>query len=201
VCRRNRCAGLCGVTDSEESSSKSLSEGGTGVRTQWAVYLATAMLAGAAGGTVLGPAPVGAVAREIVELQQDVQQLMQGQKDLQTAIAQNSAVQKTLLELSLDSVSKLSVTMGTLQKSVQEMQANSGARLDTMSTQVQGLSDNLQEMQARMGKLNQLLTDALNAIQGIDAKLAGSTPTPAVAPGGKVPKGYGTPSDAPLTGH
>src|ERR1700730_15542653 len=100
------------------------------------------MLAGASGGALLAPAPVGGVAREIIELQQEVQQLMQEQKDLQTAIAQETAVQKTLIELSLDSVNKLDGTMGTVQKSVQEMQANSGTRLDTMSTQIQGLSEN-----------------------------------------------------------
>lgn len=139
------------------------------------------MLAGATGGALLAPAPVGAVAREIVELQQGVQQLMQGQKDLQTAIAQESAVQKTLIELSLDSVSKLSGTMDTVQKSVQEMHANSGARLDTMSTQVQGLSESLQEVQARIGKLNQQLTDAQNSIQSIETKLDCSIPAPAGA--------------------
>ncbi len=43
------------------------------------------MLAGALGGALLAPAPVGAVAREIVELQQSVNQLIQGQKAMQTA--------------------------------------------------------------------------------------------------------------------
>ena len=71
------------------------------MRTQWLVYLASSMLAGAAGGALLAPAPVGAVAREIVELQQGVQQLMQGQKDLQTAIAQEIAVEKTLIEVAI----------------------------------------------------------------------------------------------------
>ena len=158
------------------------------MRMQWVVYLATAMLAGAVGGALLAPAPVGAVAREIVELQQGVQQLMQEQKDLQTAVAQETAVQKTLMELSIDSVSKLGGTMGMVQKSVQEMQANSGARLDTMSTQVQGISDNLQEMHARMGKLNQQLTDAQNSIQSIDAKLDCSLSVPAGGLDGKNPK-------------
>ena len=143
------------------------------------------MLAGAAGGALLAPAPVGAVAREIVELQQGVQQLMQGQKDLKTAIAQESAVQKTLIELSLDSVSKLSGTMDTVQKTVQEMHANSGARLDTMSTQVQGLSESLQDVQARIGKLNQQLTDAQNSIQSLENKLDCSMPAPAGAPDSK----------------
>jgi len=158
------------------------------VRTQWLVYLATAMLAGATGNALLAPAPVGAVAREIVELQQGVQQLMQGQKDLQSAIAQESAVQKTLTELSLDSVNKLSGTIGTMQKSVQEMQANSGAQEDTMTTKVQSLSESLQDVQARMGKLNQQLTDAQNSIQSIDAKLDCSLSAPTAVPDGKYPK-------------
>ena len=158
------------------------------MRTQWFVYLAIAMIAGAAGGALFAPAPVGAVAREIVELQQGVQQLMLGQKDLQSAIAQESAVQKTLTELSLDSVNKLNGTMGTVQKSVQEIQANFGARLDTMSTQVQGISENLQDVQARMGKLNQQVTDAQNSIRSIDAKLDCSLSAPVGAPDGKYPK-------------
>ena len=146
-------------------------------------YVAAAMLAGALGGALLGPAPVGAVAREIVELQQSVNQLIQGQKDMQTAMAQNAAVDKTLMEQSMDTVNKMTGTMMALQKTVQDMQASSGARLDTMSTQIQGISDNLQETLARMGKLNQQLADAQNAIQGIDAKLASSAPPPAsIAP-------------------
>ena len=143
-------------------------------------YVGAAMLAGALGGALLGPAPVGAVAREIVELQQSVNQLIQGQKDLQTAMAQNAAVDKTLMEQSMDTVNKMTGTMMGLQKTVQDMQASSGARLDTMSTQIQGISDNLQETLARMGKLNQQLADAQNAIQGIDAKLAGNAPPPPV---------------------
>src|SRR5689334_3862932 len=158
------------------------------MRKRWIVYLGAAMLAGALGGTLLGPAPVGAVAREIVELQQSVNQLIQGQKDMQTTLAQNAAVEKTLMEQSMDTVNKLTGNMMALQKTMQDMQANSGARLDTMSTQIQGISDNLQETLARMGKLNQQLTDAQNAIQGIDAKLASNAPPPvATAPGAGAP--------------
>jgi tol-pal system protein YbgF len=162
------------------------------MRKRWVVYLAAAMLAGALGGTLLGPAPVGAVAREIVELQQSINQLIQGQKDMQTTLAQNAAVEKTLMEQSMDTVNKLTGNMMALQKTMQDMQANSGARLDTMSTQIQGISDNLQETLARMGKLNQQLTDAQNAIQGIDAKLASSSAPPpvATAPGAGAPGAF-----------
>ena len=114
------------------------------MRKRSVIYIGVAMLAGAMGGALLGPAPVGAVAREIVELQQSVNQLIQGQQALQTAITQNEAVEKTLIEQSTRFRQQAQrLPWAALQKTVQDMQATSGARLDTMSTQVQGVSDNL----------------------------------------------------------
>ncbi len=140
------------------------------------------MLAGAVGGALLAPTPVGAVAREIIELQRDVASLLQAQRDLQRSVDEKHAVLKTLLEQSLDSNSKLNTTMGSLQKTMQDVQANSGARLDSMATQVQGLSDNLDEVKARLGKLNQQLAEVQSTLQSLDAKVAGGTP--AGGPGG-----------------
>lgn len=136
------------------------------------------MLVSALAGSLIGPKPALAVAREIIELQRDVTSLLQGQKDLQQQMTQDHTVQKTLIEQSSDSVNKLNATMSSVQKSVQDVQANSGTRLDTMSTQVQGLSDNLEEIKSRIGKLNQQLVDLQNSVQNIDARLSGGTPTP-----------------------
>jgi tol-pal system protein YbgF len=132
-----------------------------------------AVLAGALGGSLIGPRPAEAVAREIIELQHDVTSLLQGQKDLSTQMTQDHTVMKTLVEQSGDTVGKLNGTMSALQKSMQDVQANSGARLDTMSTQVQGLSDNLEEIKSRLGKLNQQLVDLQNTVQSLDAKVSG----------------------------
>src|SRR5215470_8741151 len=118
-----------------------------------------ALVVGALLGSLMGPSPVQAVAREIIELQRDVTSLLQGQKDLSTQITQDHTVMRTLVEQSSDNVGKLASTMSGLQKSVQDVQANGGARLDTMSTQIQGVSDNLEEIKSRMGKLNQQLVD------------------------------------------
>src|ERR1700719_4370951 len=152
------------------------------MRTRWILFFGAAMLAGALGGTLFGPAPAGAVAREIIELQTGVNQLIQGQQAMQTAITQNNAVEKTLIEQSLDSVNKLSVSMATVQKNTQDLSAASGARLDTMGTQVQGLSDNVADLQARLGKLDQKLTDVQNTLQNVDSKLASPAPAPNLAP-------------------
>src|SRR5216684_3425322 len=133
-----------------------------------------AVLAGALGGSLIGPHPAEAVAREIIELQRDVTSLLQGQKDLATQVTQDNTVMKTLISQSNDNVAKLASSVGSMQKSVQDVQANSGARLDTMSTQVQGLSDNLEEIKSRLGKLNQQLVDLQNSVQSLDAKISGT---------------------------
>src|SRR5271170_6229490 len=137
---------------------------------------AAAVFAGAIGGSLVGPKPAEAVAREIIDLQRDVTTLLQGQKDMSDQTLKDHTVLKTLVEQASDNVGKLNATMGSVQKSVQDVQANSGARLDTMSTQVQGLSDNLEEIKSRLGKLNQQLVDLQSAVQSIDAKISGSAP-------------------------
>ena len=150
-----------------------------------------AVLAGALGGSLIGPRPAEAVAREIIELQRDVTSILQGQKDLSTQMTQDHTVMKTLVEQSGDTVGKLNGTMSALQKSMQDVQANSGARLDTMSTQVQGLSDNLEEIKSRLGKLNQQLVDLQNTVQSLDAKVSGGGGTAPTA-GGSYPQPSGT---------
>ncbi len=154
------------------------------MRTRNILLFSGAMFASAVAGSLVGPRPALAVAREIIELQRDITTLLQGQKDMQTQMTQDHTVQRTLIEQSSDSVIKLNTTMSGLQKSVQDVQANSGTRLDTMSTQVQGLSDNLEEIKSRIGKLNQQLVDLQNSVQNIDARLAGGAPGGTSAPTG-----------------
>src|SRR6184192_3307648 len=138
-----------------------------------------AIFVGAVCGSLIGPRPVAAVSREIIDLQRDVTSLLQGQKDLSTQMTQDHTVIKTIVGGFNDNISRLSGSMGSLQKSVQDIQANSGTRLDTMSTQVQGLSDNLEEIKSRLGKLNQQLVDLQNSVQGLDAKISSGAAAPA----------------------
>jgi tol-pal system protein YbgF len=157
-----------------------------------------ALLVGAICGSLIGPRPVQAVSREIVELQRDVTTLLQGQKDISTQVTQDHTVMRTLLEQSNDTVGKLNGTMSGLQKSVQDVQANSGARLDTMSTQVQGLSDNLEEIKSRLGKLNQQLVDLQNTVQSVDAKISGGSLPAGAQPTSAPVSSAGQPGGSPL---
>jgi tol-pal system protein YbgF len=107
-------------------------------------------------------------------------------------------------------VNKLNTSMSAVQKTTQDFSAASGARLDTMGTQVQGLSDNVADLQARLGKLDQKLTDIQNTLQNVDSKLASpasaaSSPAamngpsgimPTIPPGGPAPSASGPPASA-----
>jgi tol-pal system protein YbgF len=146
------------------------------LRTRWYVLVFVAMLCGVLGGALFAPQPAGAVSKEMIELQQQVAQILQAQQDLRSTVDGNNAALRTLVQQSLESVNRLSGEMSSVQKSVQEVQANTGSRIDTMTQQTQGLSDNLQDVQARVGKLSAQLTDMQNLLQSIDAKVSGGAP-------------------------
>jgi tol-pal system protein YbgF len=97
-------------------------------------------------------------------------------------------VEKTLIDQMAETVNSFNANMATLQKSVQDLQATSGSRLDSMGTQVQGLADNVADLQARSGKLDQKLADIQNTLQSIDARLASGA-----APGSDEPGTSGAP--------
>ena len=131
---------------------------------------------------LLSPAPAAAQKKEILQLQADMNRLLLTQRDLQRTVDEKNAVLKTLVEQSLDAIAKLNTSLGMLQQSVQAVQANSGSRIDTLTTQVQALADNLDEVKSRLGKLNQQIGDAQSVLQSLDAKIAGGAPVPG-APG------------------
>ena len=136
-----------------------------------------AVFFGAMMGQLLSPQPASGVSREIVELQQSVAQLLQGQQDLRSSMEQKLAELRTLVGQSLDSQNRLSTEMAALQKNMQDAQANAGAKVDTLATQSQGLSDNMQDLQARVGKVSQQISDVQNLLQSIDAKIPAGTAT------------------------
>ncbi len=159
--------------------------------------LATIFLGSMVGGALFSPAPAGAVSREIVQLQDQVDQVLHGQQDLRSAMDQNNAMLKVMIQQTSDAVNGLSANMKELQKNVQEVQANSGSRIEALASQSQGTADNLQDVQARVGKLSQQLTDIQNLLQSIDGKVSGSMP--AGAPG-ITPQGGGPSTQQPMSG-
>jgi tol-pal system protein YbgF len=169
------------------------------LRTRWFALALAAMFLGGLGGAIIAPQPAGAVSKEIIELQQQVSQILQGQQDLRSAVDTNNATLRTLIQQSFDTVNQLNGQMGNLQKVVQEVQANTGSRIDTMAQQSQGLSDNVQDIQSRVGKVSQQVTEIQSLLQSIDAKVSGNGPA-APAFNGPGPGASNIPGSAPGPG-
>lgn len=149
---------------------------------------------GLALGALLSPPPADAVAKEIIQLQQQVSILMQNQQTMQNQMTQNFAVLKTLVGQVADSQNQLTSSLGAMQKTIQDLQANSGSEINSMSSQVQALSDSMEDVKARIGKLSGQVATAQNSLQTIDAKVSalgggqtqpGASPTS--APSGDAP--------------
>ncbi len=169
---------------------------------------AATVLVGLVLGALLSPPPAEAVAKEIIQLQQQVALLYQNQQAMQNQMTTGFAELKTLIGQSVDSQNQLAGTLGGLQKSVQDMQANTGSEISSMSSQVQALSGSLEDVEARIGKLSGQVATVQNSLQTLDAKVsalaAGSTPmgtgtgpTGTGAPGGMgMPDGPGQPTAA-----
>jgi tol-pal system protein YbgF len=143
------------------------------MRTRWIVLGFGVLFLGALCGSALAPTPVGAVSKEMIQLQQSVDQLTQAQQSLRSAVDANNATMRTLIQQSMDAVNQLHGQMSLVEKTVQEVQANTGSRIDTMTTQTQGLADNVQDIQARVGKLSQQMNDVQGLLQSIDGKISG----------------------------
>ena len=170
------------------------------MRARSAVLAVAALIVGVVLGSMLNPRPTGAVSKEIIQLQEDVSQLLQGQQAMRSTIDANNASMRTLVQQSQDSVNALNQQMATLQKNVQEATANSTSRIDTMSTQTQGISDNLQDVQARVGKVAAQINDMQSTLQSIDGRLAGGISPSGVPAGGAPTSGAGGPGAPPSAG-
>jgi tol-pal system protein YbgF len=157
------------------------------MRARTLVLFMAALLAGAVAGSMLTPPAADAVSREIIQIQQTVNQILQNQQDIRTDLDSKVASMQTLVQQSLDASNHLSQTMGALQKTLQDASANNGANNNTLTQQVQGVSDNMQDLQARVGKLAQQMTDIQNTLQQISARVASGQAPTATAPGGTNP--------------
>jgi tol-pal system protein YbgF len=167
------------------------------MRTRSVALALMGVLVGAVAGSMLSPRPTGAVSKELVQLQEDVSQLLQGQQSLRSAIDSNNASTRTLIQQQLDAVNSMNAQMNTLQKSVGEATANDSSKIDAMATQTQGVSDNLQDVQARVGKLAAQMNDMQSTLQTIDGRLAGGPNLPPASSSPVAPAPVPTPSSAP----
>src|SRR6202040_3765119 len=137
------------------------------MRTRWIVLGLGLLFLGALCGSALAPTPVGAGSKEMIQLQQSVDQLTQAQQSLRSAVDANNATMRTLIQQATDSVNQLNGKMSLVEKTVQEVQANTGARLNILHVVGKALRLRGHRVDARVGKLAQQMNDVQGLLQSI----------------------------------
>jgi TolA-binding protein len=137
----------------------------------------------------LSAAPAfAAPSKEIIELQQQIKDLQDAVAHLQQSNDERMGVMKDLVQQSADAVNRMSVNLDTMQKRILGQQEAQGTKVDQVSGQIQSLNDSLDELKARMSRLEKLTQDIQNQQQSLSANvqniqqsggaLPGATPPP-----------------------
>lgn len=164
------------------------------------MHLAARTIRAIAFTAVLGLAvrPAHAVNKDMVELQTQVQNLQDSVARLQQSNDERMGVLKDLVQQSADAVNKMSVAIDTLQKQLRVESDASGAKTDQVSGQVGALNDSVDEIRARLTRLEKALQDIQTQQQSINATLQNMAPAGGSAtPGSSAPDGSALPSTAP----
>jgi tol-pal system protein YbgF len=128
---------------------------------------------------VAAPAtPAFAVSKEIIQLQTQVQDLSDRIARMQQSFDERMGVMRSLVEQSTDNVNKLSQSLQTMQKSLQQQNTDSQVKIDQVSGQIQMLNDSIDELKARLAKASKQLDDIQSQQQNL------TQPSPAGATAG-----------------
>jgi TolA-binding protein len=141
-----------------------------------------------------GPLAARAESKDMIQLQTQVQQLQDAVARLQQSNDERMGVLKDLVQQTADSVNKMSVAVNGLQLGMQNQQEAFTAKNEQLSGQIQSLNDSLDELKARMARMEKALNEIESQQQSTNAMLGNlpqgggtSTPPPNAAPGNAGP--------------
>jgi tol-pal system protein YbgF len=123
----------------------------------------------------------------MIQLQTQVQSLQDQVARMQQSIDMNMGVMKNLVEQSADSVNKMNATVNDLQNKMQGLSADSGGKIDQLSTQIQSLHDSVDELKSRLAKVSKQLDDMQGGGQNLNSGQPGMTAPPAGMPSNGAP--------------
>ena len=129
-------------------------------------------------------APAGAVSREIAQIQQQLDTLQHAVEDVQKTVDSQTAVLRTLIEQANDNVNAMKATIAELQRTNSQNLATSNSRFDTVTSQIQALSESLDEAKTRLSKLSDQMVQAQNIMQTLNNPQNGATPAGGNSGGG-----------------
>ncbi len=135
--------------------------------------------------------PAFGVSKETLQMMQQLDALQSSIQNLQKTVDTQSAVLKTLVEQSNDNVNSMKAIVTDLRGALQQSLAASGAKSDSMTSQIQALSESLDEAKARLTKLGEQITQIQNTLTTLPANPTAPTP-------GTSPTGAATPGAPPV---
>jgi tol-pal system protein YbgF len=133
--------------------------------------------------------PIFGVSKETVEILERLDALQTAVQNLQKTVDTQGAVLKTLVEQANDNVNSMKKMVDDLRGPIQQTAASTGAHFDTMTTQMQALSDSLDEAKARLSKLSEQMAQMQRILE---------TPPPQANPATGPPPGPGAPPTPPV---
>lgn len=144
--------------------------------------------------------PACAQSREIRELQRDMALLGDQVRQMQRSLDENMAALRVLVQQAVDGVNKTNTAMAVLENHVRERlreqektlvqpMATASSKVDQMATEFQAMREAMNDLTARMGKLEQRLVDLSNTIRVLQAPPAPPTASASGPPPGVTAEG------------
>jgi len=140
----------------------------------------------------LSAMPAHAVNKDMIQLQTQIQDLQNAVSKLQQSNDERMGVLKDLTQQTADAVNKMSVAVDGMKLQMQNQQEASGTKTDQLSGQIQSLNDTLDELKARMARMEKALGDIQGQQQSISAAL-NNLPQQTGTPSGPAPVQNATP--------
>jgi tol-pal system protein YbgF len=109
-------------------------------------------------------APAFAANKDMVQLQTQVQQLQDQMTQMKQSFDERMGVMRNLIEQSTDNMNKLNQNVENLTKTIEQQSGDNGGKIDQVSSQIQALHDSVDELKARLNKIQQQL-DQMNQQQ------------------------------------
>lgn len=130
------------------------------------------------------PVHAHAASKEIIQLQDQVNQLLDMVQRLQSTVDTKMGVIQHLVEQTADNANRMSSAVNDLQQKIAAQNEALSGKMDTNAGQVQSLSDSVDELKSRVGKLQDALTAMQTQLQNTQAPPPGQPGAGGSEPGG-----------------
>jgi tol-pal system protein YbgF len=128
-----------------------------------------------------------AESKDMIQLQTQMQTLIDAVARLQQSNDERMGVMKDLVQQTADSMNRMSVVINGMKLQLQNVQDANATKSDQLSGQIQSLNDSLDELKARMAKLDKALNNIQSQQQSTNAMLSNLPAAGAPAPGSPIP--------------